>query len=215
VALHFYGEVIASTNAGATWTETNVGSALLTSVAASADGRKIVAAARRTYYNFFPGAIFTSTNSGATWTGTSAPGQPWSSVASSADGTKLAAAGQAIYTSIDSGLTWTSNSAPADGGWSSIASSADGCKLVAAVNGGGIWTLQSPPSPSLSIVRANTNLVLSWIVPTVDFVLQENLDLPTANWTEVTYTPTLNLTNLQNQVRVSPTANRRFYRLKH
>ena len=46
------------------------------------------------------------------------------------------------------------------------------------------------------------------------FVLQENADLTTANWTDVTTTPVLNFTNLHHEVSVPlPSANR-FYRLK-
>ena len=75
------------------------------SVASSADGTKLVAAA--TFRN-----IYTSADSGATWTQRTQQGL-WS-VASSADGTKLVAAGidiqsggAFIYTSSDSGATWT------------------------------------------------------------------------------------------------------------
>ena len=61
---------------------------------------------------------------------------------------------------------------------------------------------------------SNNNLVLSWIVPTTNFVLQQNLDLTTTNWTNVTNAPVLNLTNLQDEVVLSPTNDSGFYRLK-
>jgi hypothetical protein len=86
---------------------------------------------------------------------------------------------------------------------------------VAVVNGGGIWTLHSTPTPVLSITPSGSNVILSWIVPSVEFVLQENSALGTTNWTTVTTPPTLNLTSLQNQVMVSPSSGHRFYRLKH
>src|SRR5207244_541980 len=56
------------------------------SVASSADGSKLVAAA----YN---GALWISTNAGVNWMANSSNtgNQPWSCVASSADGTKLVA----------------------------------------------------------------------------------------------------------------------------
>jgi len=53
-----------------------------------------------------------------------------------------------------------------------------------------------------------------WIVPSTNFVLQQNLDLTTTNWTDVTNPPALNLTNLQNEVILTPTNNSAFYRLK-
>ena len=49
----------------------------------------------------------------------------------------------------------------------------------------------------------------------MDFTLQQNSDLSTTNWMDVPPPPVLNLTNLQNQVIVSPTNGNTFYRLKH
>jgi len=124
-----------------------------------------------------------------------------------------ASSGGPIYTSTNAGASWTPNGTPSLN-WCSVASSADGSKLVAVANGGGIWTSQSTPVPLLSITPSGTNLVLSWIVPSMDFLLQQNSDLTTTNWMEVTNTPTLNLTNLQNQVTLSSPVGNRFYRLK-
>jgi len=45
-------------------------------------------------------------------------------------------------------------------------------------------------------------------------VLQQNLDLTTTNWTDVTNPPALNLTSLQDEVVLSPTNSSGFYRLK-
>lgn len=216
--------VYTSTNSGTTWMPTNSGFAYLVSVASSADGTRLVAG---TFDPFHPPgsggafAVFTSTNSGATWDQAPAGGIGRGLVASSADGTRLVAAGGAngfgsggtISISTDSGATWTGNDSPI-ATWSSIASSADGHKLVAVVNGGGIWTSQSTPRPVLSIAPAGTNFVLSWIVPSMNFVLQQEADLNAPDWTEVTATPTLNFTNLQNQVFLSPPTDNRFYRLR-
>jgi hypothetical protein len=44
--------------------------------------------------------------------------------------------------------------------------------------------------------------------------LQQNSDLTTTNWTVMTNAPVLNLTNLQNQVILSPSGSNAFYRLK-
>ena len=102
------------------------------SVASSADGARLVAAA-------YPGQLYTSTDSGATWTAR-ASSTNWNSVASSADGTKLLATtfGGPLYTSSDSGQTWTPRASNQI--WSSVASATDGAKLAAAVNGGQIYT---------------------------------------------------------------------------
>jgi len=65
----------------------------------------------------------------------------------------------------------------------------------------------------LNITPVNNNLVLSWLLPSTDFVLQENLDLTTTNWVTLTNSPALNFNNLQNQVMLSPSHNSGFYRL--
>ena len=47
-------------------------------------------------------------------------------------------------------------------------------------------------------------------------ILQENPDLATTNWTDITNVPTLNLTNLRNEVIVpAPLSFHGFYRVKH
>src|SRR6266536_810154 len=73
------------------------------SVASSADGTKLVAAAREFLDScgiYSDGLIYTSPDSGATWTQTSAPTNSWQSVASSADGTKLVAAARCPFASF-------------------------------------------------------------------------------------------------------------------
>jgi photosystem II stability/assembly factor-like uncharacterized protein len=100
-----------------------------TSVAASADGTKIAAAASSAN-------IYTSTDSGATWTARTTS-RSWNKIVSSADGTALAATVNgtaAIYTSADSGANWTTRTASAiTTSWPNvITSSSDGTKLAAA-----------------------------------------------------------------------------------
>ncbi|MGO9704396.1 MAG: WD40/YVTN/BNR-like repeat-containing protein [Limisphaerales bacterium] len=214
-------EIYISTNSGSSWTQTNSLSGGI-SVASSANGTCLVAAAGQW--------IFISTNSGMTWMQTSAPETNWNAVASSADGSRLVAvAGGSknpeipvlngpIYTSTNSGMTWVSNSVPVQY-WTSVASSADGCKLVAVnagmwnIAGGAIWISQTTPVPAVNITTTNSNLMLSWIIPSTNFVLQQNLDLTTTNWETLTDTPALNLTNLQNEVMLSPSNSSGFYRL--
>ena len=215
-----------STNFGETWTSTNSLPSEAAAIVSSADGAKLAAICGQ--------LIFISTNLGMTWVQTGAPPTNWISMASSADGSRLVAVAVTggsyslppyvvdgpIYTSTNSGATWTSNNVPGQN-WTCVASSADGCKLAAAatgenkpLTGGGIWIAQSTPAPQLNIATSNTSLDLSWIVPSANFGLQQNSDLTTANWTDVTNPPVLNLTNLQNEVILSPTGICGFYRLK-
>jgi hypothetical protein len=98
--------------------------------------------------------------------------------------------------------------------WQSVASSADGNKLVAAVRNGGIYTWQSAPTPQLNLTFSNNHFALSWLVPSTNFLLQQNSDLSTTSWTDVTNPPVLNLTNLQNEVTLPSPGSNVFYRLK-
>jgi len=217
-----------STNSGTTWTQTGtpLGPSSLVSpsqvIASSADGNKWVVGFTGTFDG--PSSIYTSTNSGDSWTLTSAPSNSWLSVAMSAEGSKIVAVAVGspsfsdpgpIYTSTDFGATWMTNNAL--NAWRCVASSADGCKLVA---GGGVYfggpidISYSTPSPQLNLAPSGINLTVSWIVPSTNFVLQQNVDLTTTNWTDVTNPPMLNLTNLQNEVTFPLTGSNAFYRLK-
>jgi hypothetical protein len=203
------GRIYRSSNSGATWTLTspNAGGGWL-SVASSADGSKLAAVGFDIHDN---GLIYISSDSGGTWV-TNAPAMYWTCVACSADGSKLVAGtdGGPLYTSTNSGATWTSSDASIRWWWST-ASSADGSKLVATVYNGGIYTWQSTPAPLLRVSPSGTNVVISWTVPSLNFVLQQNSDLATTNWTDVTTAPTV--TNLQNQVVLPAPTGNAFYRL--
>jgi hypothetical protein len=198
-----------TTNSGTNWMSNSIPSVTWGAVACSADGTKVVAAV------IVAGThrIFTSTNFGVNWATNNAPVSRVSSVASSADGVKLLAAEQnRIWFSTNSGTTWTSNNVT--GFWRGAASSADGGAWVAADGGpGGIWTSQTTPAPRLNLAPSGGQLTLSWIVPSTNFVLQQNLDLATTNWTNVTNQPALNLTNLQYQAGLLPSNAGSFYRL--
>jgi hypothetical protein len=204
-----------STNSGATWASSSASSNFYgRSVTSSSDGTKLVLVGDA------EAAVHLSTDSGATWVSNSTPGLYWQGVALSADGTKLVAVSNSgwIYTSTNSGVTLTSNSVPS-GYWSSVASSADGSKLVAAIdpfsfigNARGIYVSHTTPVPSLNIAPSDTALALSWTIPSTNFVLQQSSDL--TSWADVTNAPVLNLTNLQNEVTLSPSNSSSFYRLK-
>jgi hypothetical protein len=219
VAAAHGGGIYTSTNAGATWTQTSAGNANWNCVASSADGTRLAAASEG-----MP-VVYRSTNSGATWN--ACPVLQvipvgyfcyWSSVCLSADGARLAVAAKSvslmglqfpgkIYTSTNSGTSWTAGPAAA---WSSVAGSADGSRWVAAVDGGGIYLCQRTTEVQcLSLTCLTDTLVLSWLVPSTNFQVQQNLDLNTTNWTDVT-----NLTSLEGQVTLPMAAPRGFYRLE-
>ena len=176
------------------------------SVATSSDGRVLLATGI--------GGTYVSTNFGSSWATSPIGGK---SVASSADGKRLIIAGLSppfytsvdSYTSSDSGTTWVTNNAQS--GWIRVASSADGCRLFATGSKGGIWVGLINPSPQLNLLLSNTNLTFSWIVPSSKFVLQESSDL--VSWSNVTNTPTLNLTNLNDELTLSSSNSSGFYRL--
>ena|SRR5450631_3873340 len=115
--------------------------------------------------------------------------------------------------STDSGATW-SESILFGQSLNSVASSADGSRWIC-VSDTGIyaWTHTNTPTPLLSLTSSDSDALVSWIIPSQDFALQQSSDL--SNWSDVTTPPVLNLTNLQNQVSVSPTNTAGFYRLKH
>jgi hypothetical protein len=202
--------IYTSTNSGDNWKSNNAGAPFpdWSSIASSADGSRLVAGIGGN-----GGPIYISTDFGATWI-TNAPRQVWTAMASSADGSKLIAASNnngTIYTSTNSGVTWISNNVPTLF-WRSVASSADGNKLVAAASNGGIYTLQTIPTPRLNLAFSGAGLALSWIVPSTNFVVQQSSDLTA--WADVTNPPVLNLTNLQNEVTLTPSNSSGFYRLK-
>ncbi len=214
-------DICISTNGGQAWITNVFSTSLFVGICSSADGTKLAAVNG----NGGPAHIYTSSDSGATWTmNTNAPALNWLSIASSADGTKLVASAWIssgiphgpVYTSSDSGMTWTSNNLQQIT-WMGIASSADGDTLFAdgAVSSaqGQVWSSQSTPAPQLNISAADTNVLLSWIVPSTNFTLEQNSDLSTADWMAVTNIPTLDYTNVQFEVSLPQTNSQSFYRL--
>jgi len=213
----FGGSIYTSTNCGYDWTlMTGAPDIPYLSVASSADGTKLIASGVE--------GIYTSTNSGVTWVSNAVPSEFWSGVACSANGQTLVAVaiynlmGDAgcIFTSTNSGATWISNSISSQN-WFGVASSADGGTLVATGNNsfgsspGGIYISQTIAAPELIIAAVNTNLAVSWLIPSTNFVLQQSSDL--ISWSNITNTPELNLTNLNNELCLLPTNNSGFFRL--
>jgi len=194
--------VYSSTNSGMSWTTNSVDGQPGARVAVSADGSKLMLL---TEY------FYTSTNNGGTWISypNSFSARDWP-LASSADGNKLiTGSSSTFYTSTNGGANWFTNDVT-NTTWYSVASSADGSKLFAG-SANGIYTLQVTPTPQLNIAPTNGAFALSWIIPSTNFVLQQSADL--ISWADLTNTPTLNLTNLQNQISLSHSNSIGFYRL--
>ncbi len=197
-----------STNCGVTWepatTPINQGGGLAT----SASGNILFLLSR--------GFMNTSTNWGQTWTssgGAQIPG--YATMVSSADGSTLLTFGQAenpalLWVSTDFGTTWTSGG-PTNNNWTAVASSADGKMLAAVSEFGGIWVSQTPPSPRLNLSCVSNIFSLSWIVPSTNMVLEESPDLE--NWMILTNAPSLDDTDLQEQLSLPAGPGAGFFRL--
>lgn len=203
--------LIASTNFGLTW-QTAAPSAAESGLGCAADGSKLYVAGTNFYV---------SANWGATWSSMDSSAPVFGLFACSANGSVLVGRGAGndpfpIYTSRDGGNTWISNNvSPED--WGTFACSADGNTMVAAAQpslaGGGVWISKTRPSPQLNIAFSSDGINVSWIVPSTNMVLEQSLNLNSVNWTIVTNLPTLNLSNLQEQLTFQPTNSRAIFRL--
>ena len=196
------GNIYVSTNFGANWTPTNLPAQGWKSVTISVDGKSLGATGPGTYI---------SRNEGASWITNKINGN---SIACSADGSTWMIAGAQIYTSSDGGLTWVTNLSS----WSWVgAMSADGCEIIVDQTSGGRgltnWVGRVTPSPQLNFQTTDGNLGISWLLPSTNFVLQQSADLTPSSWTPVSTGPTLNFTNLQQQVSVPATGSNAFFRL--
>jgi hypothetical protein len=126
------------------------------------------------------GPIYASTNSGMSWTVYTEPGDYIFPTAVNADGIGFAA-------------TVTLYSKPkTDFGkdWYMVAEENNGQKLIAAVG--------ESPTPILSIAQVGGTAIISWPASFSGFVLQENSDLSSTNWLDVTNV--VDVANGQNEV---------------
>jgi hypothetical protein len=203
--------VYVSTNCGLTWNKAPfVIAQPNATLAASADGSKLMMATSDFFY--------VSTNWGVSWASTN-QSPLFGPIRSSANGSIVLGESGGIpnilYSSTNLGATWISNSVPSDL-WTAAACSADGNKLFATGKSGSetpgsIWVLQTTPSLQLNFSSSNTNLNFSWLVPSTNMVLQDSPDL--SNWAMVTNVPSLNDTNLQEQVMLPEGNGNGFFRL--
>jgi hypothetical protein len=130
---------------------------------ASEDKRRLVIAADS-------GPIIFSENSGVSWTSINQPGRYEFTLATSPKGSAIVAA--LSFGNLPIEKIGTNN-------WYSVVSGADGSKLV--LTGG-----PSQSAPVLSIAASGNNVLLSWPSSFTGFILQQNSDLTTANWVNVT-----------------------------
>jgi hypothetical protein len=83
---------------------------------------------------------------------------------------------------------------------------------------GGFWGLiaavQTPGTPLLRIFLTTTNTVIvAWPTAAAGFSLEQNNNVATASWSNVTNTVTV--VGSENQVTVAPPAGNKFYRLRY
>ena len=138
------------------------------------------------------GPIYSSTNIGVSWNVINTPGKHEFPLDTNSDGS-----GFYIEVSLKASSIDKNNMAK---NWYVVASVKDGNTLVV-----------TESAPILSIGSANGSAVISWTSQGT-FVLQQNSDLTTTNWTDVSIVPIL--TNGLNQVIVSPVIGNQFYRLR-
>jgi hypothetical protein len=65
----------------------------------------------------------------------------------------------------------------------------------------------------LRVAQTNSNMLLAWPAPTVNFTLQRKLGITGTNWETVTNA--VSVVSNENQVIVAPIGTNAFYRLKY
>ena len=230
-----------STNGGINCFTSSAPSFTWKELASSADGRRMVAVAlsSRVYLSDDFGANWTTifpvqswnaicVSGDGNWVGaTSAGGSYISSdfgvsgqsiplagkaIACSANGSNWVIAGTGVqtYTSTNAGLNWQTNVLFL---WNDVAMSADGNEIFFSSSYAGIWVGHDISSPQLNIAPLDSAVKISWLLPSTNFVLQQNTVLTTTNWIPVPNNPLLNFTNLNQEVSVPTTSSNTFFRL--
>lgn len=213
------GRIYTSTNAGLTWITNRVQSySGRWTVASSADGNKLFAIRVEGGTQYL---AYLSTNGGADWSSSGeSPGLGlWiaESIATSANGRGTIVCGHggigsAVFTQIDES-GWVSNSITKNPIWGAVAMTADGGTMFAGNTRGGIHKRKIALKPQLNISQTDGEALLSWIIPSMPYELQQSVDFDFASWQVVTNVPILNFTNLHHEVRLPMSAERQFYRL--
>jgi hypothetical protein len=212
------GLVYRSTDSGASWTgnTSTDGEYYIGTITSSADGSVLIMTGDEGWI---------STNSGVSWDGPVLGST--TAAACSADGTKLIVVyleeqlfppteifvlpSLPVAFQPDPAVLANAPSPDSLSETEIVLITADGSGFAALINGN-IYVAPSIPAPLLNVVVSSSDLILSWMVPTTSFILQQSSDL--ANWSTVTAAPILNITNLQNQVTLPISQTQSFYRLK-
>jgi len=194
------GNVYFSQDLGVTWTPSDLPSTNWNSVCVSRNGKWVGAVSGTNSY--------ISSDAGVSWQTNQLAGKI---IACSADGAHWLITGSQVYISNDYGSNWQTNLATTQ--WYGGTVSADGCEMVVTGSGQGMFLGSLTPSPQLSIQSQNPNVTVSWLIPSTNFVLQQSTNLSKPNWTPVSITPTLNFTNLNQQVTVPANGSNLFFRL--
>jgi len=88
--------------------------------------------------------------------------------------------------------------------FSSVANASDGSDI-------GAFEVQAPSGPTLTVTRSGSGVLIAWPSPSTGFVLQQNANLSTANWTDVSQTPADNGTS--KSVLINPPTGNLYFRL--
>jgi hypothetical protein len=191
---------------------------------------------------YYRGQIYEYNNSMLLNKKLDASGTNWASIFSSGDRTKLVVARDdgLIYYSGDSGITFRTISVPGKYEFT-LSSTPKGSALVAVVAVGTVYdeknselvrksvkdwysvgvsangdklVVTSQSAPVLSIVNSDNIVVVSWSASLTNFVLQQNSDLTTTNWADVTNSVSGNVIDGQNEVTLPFTIGNDFFRLR-
>jgi len=77
----------------------------------------------------------------------------------------------------------------------------------------GVWIGRLTPSPQLNIQSQSPDVAISWLIPSTNFVLQQTVDFANPIWTPVSTSPTLNFTNLNQEITLPANGSNLFFRL--
>jgi hypothetical protein len=156
---------------------------------------------RRIVFARDSGPIFFSENTGASWRNINQPGQYEFTLSTTPKGTVMVAA----LSFTNSSTANIADEKMATKNWYSVVSAADGSKLV--LTGG-----PSQSTPVLSIANSGNIMLISWSATFTGFILQQNSDLTTTNWANVTNT--VDRVETQFVVTLPVAGSNNFFRLK-
>lgn len=148
------------------------------------------------------GPIYSSTNSGMTWKMFDVPGHYKFPLTLNKNGAGFVAEATIHPSPTNQPVL---NSPPLASNWYAVATAPDGSKMVMTEDA-------SQSAPVLNITHSSNDVMISWPATFTGFVLQENSDLSSTNWVDVTNA--VNKTTEEFQVFISSPPENDFYRLK-